>query len=72
MDGPTKPLRYEIRVRGVLNETLLEAFPGLHAEAHSGQTVLAGELADQSELHGLLAQVEALGLELLEVRRLSA
>jgi hypothetical protein len=72
MDGRTKSLRYEIRVRGVLNETLLEAFPGMHAEAHSGDTVLAGTLADQAALHGLLAQVEALGLELLEVRRLSA
>jgi hypothetical protein len=72
MDGPAKSLRYEIRVRGVLNETLLEAFPGLRAEAHSGETVLAGALADQAALHGLLAQVEALGLELLEVRRLSA
>jgi hypothetical protein len=71
MDGRTKSLRYEIRVRGVLSETLLEAFPGLHAEAQSGDTVLAGTLADRAALHGLLAQVEALGLELLEVRRLS-
>jgi hypothetical protein len=72
MDGAANSLRYEIRVRGVLNETLLEAFPGLCAEADSGETVLAGALADQAALHGLLAQVEALGLELLEVRRLSA
>jgi hypothetical protein len=72
MGGRTKSLRYEIRVRGVLSETLLEAFPGLHAEAHSGETVLAGAVADQAALHGLIAQVEALGLELLEVRRLSA
>jgi hypothetical protein len=71
MDG-TKSLRYEIRVRGVLSETLLEAFPGLRATAQGGLTVLTGELADQSALHGLLAQVEALGLELLDVRRLSA
>jgi hypothetical protein len=72
VDGRTKSLRYEIRVRGVLNETLLEAFPGLHATAQLGETVLVGALADQAALHGLLAQVEALGLELLEVRRLSA
>jgi hypothetical protein len=70
MDRRTKRLRYEIRVRGVLNETLLEAFPGLHAESQSGETVLAGPVADQAALHGLLSQVEALGLELLEVRRL--
>jgi hypothetical protein len=34
--------------------------------------MLRGPLRDQSALHGLLAQIEALGLELLEVRRLPA
>ena len=32
---------------------------------------LCGPLRDQSALHGLLAQIEALGLELLEVRRVA-
>jgi hypothetical protein len=32
--------------------------------------VLSGVLADQPALHGVLSQIEALGLELLEVRRL--
>jgi len=31
--------------------------------------VLTGTLADQAALYGVLAQVEALGLELLEIRR---
>jgi hypothetical protein len=72
MAEPTTSTRYEIRVRGLLNATLLEAFPGLHAEPQRGETVLAGALPDQAALHGVLAQVEALGLELLEVRRQSA
>ena len=33
------------------------------------ETVLSGPLADQAALYGLLAQIEELGLELLEVRR---
>jgi hypothetical protein len=70
MGDPTTSVRYEIRVRGLLSATLLAAFPGFHAEAQSAETVLTGELADRAALHGLLAQVEALGLELLEVRRL--
>jgi hypothetical protein len=62
-------VRYEIVVRGLLSETLLAAFPTLSAEAHSAKTVLAGTLADQAALYGVIAQIEALGLELIEVRR---
>jgi hypothetical protein len=70
-EGP-EPALYEIRVRGHLGETLLSAFPGLRAEMHGGETLLTGPLLDQAALHGVLDQVEALGLELLEVRRLSS
>jgi hypothetical protein len=65
-DGPT---RYVIRVRGVLSDRLLSAFPGLVSRTDRGDTVLAGMLSDQAALHGVLAQVEALRLELVEVRR---
>ena len=34
-----------------------------------GQTSIAGPVADQAALHGLLAKVRDLRLELLEVRR---
>jgi hypothetical protein len=46
------------------------AFPALQAEASGGDTVLTGPLPDSAALHGVLAEIEALGLELLEVRRL--
>jgi hypothetical protein len=62
---------YEIRIRGLLGETLLAAFPALRADPQGTVTVLTGPLADQAALHGVLAQIEALGLELLEVRRLT-
>jgi hypothetical protein len=61
-------LYYEFRIRGVLGETLLGAFPGLHVEAVGGMTVLSGVLPDLSALHGVLPQIEQLGLELLDVR----
>jgi hypothetical protein len=35
-----------------------------------GDTVLTGSLPDRAALYGVLAEIEALGLELLEVRRL--
>ena len=69
MTEPTTPVCYEIRVRGLLGETLLGAFPGLRARAHGTQTVLTGALPDQAALYGVLSHIEALGLELLEVRR---
>lgn len=64
-----EPAQYQIRVRGHLGETLLSAFPTLHAEASAGETVLSGALRDEAALHGVLAQIEALGLVLLELRR---
>jgi hypothetical protein len=70
MDDATTGPQYEIRLRGVLGASLLGAFPTLRAQAHDGITVLSGPLADQAALHGALAQVESLGLELLGVRRL--
>ena len=66
----TWPVRCEIVVRGLLSERLLAAFPTLSAEAHGAETLLAGALADQAALYGVLAQIEALGLELIEARRM--
>ena len=63
-------MTYEIRVRGHLGATMRRAFPGLHAETQDRDTLLRGAVADQAALHGVLAQIETLGLELLEVRRM--
>jgi hypothetical protein len=63
------PDGFEIRIRGVLGDRLLMAFPDLAAIADDGDTVLTGRLPDQSALHGVLARIEGLGLELVEVRR---
>jgi hypothetical protein len=62
-------VRYQIRVRGALGRTIRGAFPALRAQRQGADTVLTGTLPDQAALFGVLAQVEALGLELLEVRR---
>lgn len=70
--NPQQPTGYQIRVRGHLGATMRRAFPALHAETQDGDTLLQGAIPDQAALHAVLAQVEALGLELLEVRRLPA
>jgi hypothetical protein len=41
----------------------------MRSETRGGETVLMGSLEDRSAVYGVLAQIEALGLELLEVRR---
>jgi hypothetical protein len=62
---------YAIEVDGHLGVTVLSAFPALRPQARGPHTVLVGPL-DQSALYGVLAQLEALGLRLLEVRRLTS
>jgi hypothetical protein len=61
--------RYEILIRGHLGAMMRSAFPELQAQARGKDTVLTGVL-DQAALHGALAEIEALGLERLEVHRL--
>ena len=61
---------YEIRVRGHLGETMRNGFPDLDARTCGDDTLLRGALPDQSALYGVLARIESLALELIEVRRL--
>jgi hypothetical protein len=63
---------YAIRIRGRLGATALSAFPLMVSEQKDGDTVLTGLLEDQAALFGVLAQLEALGLELLELRQVTA
>jgi hypothetical protein len=64
--------QYEIRVRGRLTPALLTRFEGLDSKVEPVETVLHGPLADQAALHGMIDLVRALGLELVEVRKVSA
>jgi hypothetical protein len=63
---------YAIRIRGRLGATALSAFPSMVAEVKRGETVLTGLLEDRAALFGVVAQIEALGLELLELRQITA
>ena len=63
---------YAIRIRGRLGATALSAFPSMVSELKGSETVLTGVLEDRAALFGVLAQIEALGLDLLEVRQVGA
>ena len=63
-------MRYEIRVRGHFDGDWSAWFDGLTITSlPGGETRLAGDLADEAALHGVLARVRDLGLPLLAVRR---
>ena len=63
---------YRIRIKGRLGPTALSAFPTMVPDVEGSDTVLNGSLTDPSALFGVLAQIEALGLELLELRQIRA
>jgi hypothetical protein len=62
--------RYAIRLNGHLGAMVLAAFPALEPRQLGADTVLTG-LLDRSALYGVLDQIDALGLDLLEIRQLS-
>ena len=66
----TPPGLYTIRIGGRLGATALSAFPSMVSELKGSETVLTGLLEDRSALFGVVAQIEALGLELLELRQI--
>jgi hypothetical protein len=58
---------YRIVVRSELSDTYAVAFEGMEMETKNGDTILTGEILDQPHLHGILARINGLGLELLSV-----
>jgi hypothetical protein len=64
------PALYTIRINGHLGATALSAFPAMVSQLQGAQTVLTGRL-DRSALYGVLAEIEALGLDLVEIRKLT-
>jgi hypothetical protein len=55
---------YRIVLEGELSDRFAATFPEMHLECGDGETSLTGEIRDQAELQGLLAQVADLGLSL--------
>jgi hypothetical protein len=61
---------YAFRVSGRLTPALMDALDPLERRDASTDTLLVGRVVDRSALHGYIARIEALGLELVELRRL--
>jgi hypothetical protein len=64
------PAYYQIKISGQLDPHWSTWFDGLSlTEEPDGNTVLAGLVADQAALYGLLARARDLGLTLIAVIR---
>jgi hypothetical protein len=65
------PAIYEIRLQGHLDRKWSDWFDGWSITSQEkDETVLAGPVADQAALHGILAKIADLGLPLLSVMRI--
>jgi len=60
---------YEIRIRGRVSPAVLARFEGMRSEIEPVETVLHGPVTDQAALHGMIALIRSLGLELVEIRK---
>ena len=61
------PKPYRVVLRGELGEQYAAEFEGMTLRSESGKTYLQGEVMDQSHLHGILARIQDLGLDLISV-----
>ena len=64
--------RYEISVKGRLDPSLLTGLGDFESDERPALTVLRGPLEGQAGLRDLLTQLQARGLELVEVRQIDA
>jgi len=60
--------RYEFRVNGTLSEDARNAFVDMRITEVPQQTVLDGEVLDESHLHGIIVQLQALGITVVSVQ----
>ena len=68
LNSKTEPTLYQIRIKGHLGRQWSDWFDGLTITLEdNGDTLLTGQLIDQSALHGLLKKLRDLGIPLLSV-----
>jgi hypothetical protein len=63
---------YEFRIVGRLDPATLAAFPGFVSSTEPVETVLVGPVDGSDTVTTVLAEIQNLGLELVEMRQLPA
>jgi hypothetical protein len=59
--------RYEFRVAGKLSERTRGAFTDMTVQDAPPETIIVGDVIDDSHLHGVLALIQNLGLHVVSV-----
>jgi hypothetical protein len=62
-----KGKRYRLVLRGELGEQFGFLFEDMTMDLVAGNTVLTGDVTDQTHLHGLLQRTQELGFELISI-----
>ena len=62
---------FEVRIAGLVPQRVLSELEDVEISSQELRTVLSGRFRDQAELHGFLARLRALGLDVVEVRRVA-
>ena len=63
--------RYRITIEGVLGSVSFQALEGFNIVSNGGRTSLIADL-DQAALYGVLIRIQSLGLDLIELARISS
>lgn len=72
--SPARHNLYQVRLAGNLDTSWQEWFDDMHLsyDAPRDETLLTGTFADQAALHGFLAKIRDLDLELIALQRLES
>ena len=62
--------RYELRIKGRLSADIREDFEEFDLTEAPVETIMLGEVVDESHLHGVLARLQAFGLQVISLRSL--
>ena len=70
--GTPRPAQvFDVRVAGTVPDSVLQQLSHVEIISEELRTSLRGRFRDQAELHGFLATLRALGLDVVEIRRLA-
>jgi hypothetical protein len=60
-------MRYEFRIDGRLSELDRAAFADMQITEAPPETLICGEVLDESHLHGIMAQLQRLGITVVSM-----